>query len=110
MTRPRRIAAPRILPTTIPAICPPDKPGLLDTPLAAPLAVLVGEVVPGEVTEELGKRGCIGLKVGRRTLAHLELASAVMQQESVALRELELQYVHKPSILVWKPQLVPSLT
>jgi len=109
MTRPRRNAAPRMLPMTIPAICPPDNPGLLITPAAAPIAPLVGEVVPGEVAEELAKRGCIEVKVGRRTLAHLVPALDVMQQESVALRELELQYVHKPSRLVWKPQLVPSL-
>lgn len=106
MSRPRNNAAPMTVPTTMPAIWPPDRPLISLTPGSAPFKDDDDVGVVELVVEE--KSGCTEVKVGRRTLAHREPELDVTQHESVALTELELQYVHMPLRFDWKPQSTPS--
>lgn len=80
-----------IEPTTIPAICPPDKEP--EEPVAAP-AVLDAD---GEAEEvEDGNNGGTENIGGTVTLSHRAVTSEATQQESVAFGELVAQYPHNP--------------
>ncbi len=100
-SKPISTAAPRMEPTTIPAICPPDSPLLFcEAPLVA-LEVLVAEGEVLDVAE--GNNGGIENMAGKVTPLHLPVTFDVTQHESVALGELDAQYRHRPGRFEEKP-------
>lgn len=91
MRRARRRKAPRIDPTTIPAIWPPDKPGTWPALVVAP-----DEVELDGVAEEvlvLVKSGCSDevAVIARTTPEHRISVLEKTQHESVAFGELAAQ-------------------
>ena len=81
-------AAPRMVPTTIPAIAPPDNPELwfVDAALAA-----LAEAVGLDVDVDEGKSGGMEVKLGNVTPGHRLSTLDSMQHESVAFGELDAQ-------------------
>lgn len=75
------------VPTTIPAIAPPESPE--SSSAAALLDAAVGVEV--EVDDEDGKSGGMEVSVGKVTPGHRSVALDPMQQESVAFGELDAQ-------------------
>ena len=79
-----------IEPTTIPAICPPDKEP--EEPVAAPAVLVAAD----EAEVEDGNNGGTENIGGTVTLSHRAVTSEATQQESVAFGELAAQYPHNP--------------
>ena len=87
---------PRTLPTTIPAIAPPDSSSPSSSsssspPFAAAVTSPVGVAVP------LGKSGATGVVMGNSTPTQRSSTSAPIQQESVELGELDAQNEQRPA-------------
>ena len=74
---------------TIPAICPPERPDEGGVPLEE---LAVG--APADVAE--GRKGGILEVLGKMTPKQRFVTFEPMQQESVALGELEAQYPQRP--------------
>ena len=91
---PRRRAAPRREPTTIPAVAPPDSPELAPP---APAAVVdpVGAAVVVVVN-----RGGIVVVVGSLTPTQRDSTSEFTQHESVEFGELAEQKAQRPAKLL----------
>lgn len=82
------IRAPTTEPTTMPAICPPDKPSPLDESCPAAAG---DPVADGVLPVEDGKRGGIEDEGGKVTPVQRFVTSDPTQQESVAFGELAAQ-------------------
>lgn len=84
---------------TIPATIPPDSPRVFELGAAADVLLAEGEVL--DVAE--GNSGGMENILGRVTPLHLLVTFDVTQHESVALGELDAQYLHKPGRFEAKP-------